>query len=149
MVLPRWNRPAAPLRLTATHHNRPPTYPPANLPLVACSRRRRRRRRHPSVTHPPTHLATRYGDGDLCRSLDQGKLYQAKVVKAGEDDQYFIHYQGWNKKWDKWVHASLMMAEGPEAEKYAKKLADAEKKREEATLEAAAAEAAAERAANG
>jgi len=82
----------------------------------------------------------KYADGDLCRSLDQGKLYQAKVVKAGEDDQYFIHYQGWNKKWDKWVHASLMMAEGPEAEKYAKKLADAEKKREEAKVKARAGE---------
>ena len=39
-----------------------------------------------------------YHEGALCRSLDQGKLYEAKIVRVGADDQYFIHYQGWNKK---------------------------------------------------
>jgi hypothetical protein len=47
-----------------------------------------------------------------------------KVVRVGADNQYFIHYQGWNKKWDKWVHASLLMPEGPEAEKFGKALAE-------------------------
>lgn len=65
-------------------------------------------------------------------SLDQGRLYEAKVVRCGEDGQYFLHYQGWNKKWDKWVHASLMMKSGPEADKYAKKLRALEAKRQEA-----------------
>ena len=55
-----------------------------------------------------------------------------KVLKVGSDDQYFIHYQGWNKKWDKWVHASLLMKEGPEADKYAKDLEEQEKKRKAA-----------------
>jgi hypothetical protein len=29
----------------------------------------------------------------------QGRLYEAKVIRVGAEDQYFIHYQGWNKKW--------------------------------------------------
>lgn len=40
----------------------------------------------------------KFSEGQAIRSLDQGKLYQAKVVRVGDDDQYFIHYQGWNKK---------------------------------------------------
>jgi mortality factor 4-like protein 1 len=74
----------------------------------------------------------KYAEGDLVRSLDMVKLYPAKVLKVGSDDQYFIHYQGWNKKWDKWVHASLLMKEGPEADKYAKDLEEQEKKRKAA-----------------
>lgn len=35
------------------------------------------------------------------------KYYEAKVLKAEfrEDGQwyYFLHYTGWNKKWDEWV----------------------------------------------
>ena len=68
----------------------------------------------------------------ILRSLDMCKLYPAKVLKVGSDDQYFIHYQGWNRKWDKWVHASLLMKEGPEADKYAKDLEEQEKKRKAA-----------------
>lgn len=54
----------------------------------------------------------------------------------GADNQYFIHYQGWNKKWDTWVHASLLMPEGLEAEKYALKLVDQERRRKEAREQA-------------
>ena len=74
----------------------------------------------------------KYSEADLVRSLDMCKLYPAKVLKVGSDDQYFIHYQGWNRKWDKWVHASLLMKEGPEADKYAKDLEEQEKKRKAA-----------------
>lgn len=69
-----------------------------------------------------------FAEGDLVRTLDRGKLYNAKIIRVGADNQYFIHYQGWNKKWDRWVHASLLLPEGPEAEKFAAKLADQEKK---------------------
>lgn len=70
-----------------------------------------------------------YDENENVRALDQGKLYPAKVVRCGDAEQYFIHYHGWNKKWDKWVHASLIMKDGPEADKYAKKLAARERKR--------------------
>ena len=48
---------------------------------------------------PPTELPVefkankKFKEGESCRSLDQGKLYPAKVLKCGDDDAYFIHYQ--------------------------------------------------------
>jgi len=39
-------------------------------------------------------------------------LYEAKCIKIkkeGNQYQYFVHYQGWNKKWDDWVTESRML----------------------------------------
>eukprot|EP00808_Paulinella_micropora_P016810 g50928.t1 len=42
-------------------------------------------------------------------STHRGMLYEAKVVRVRKSDkpdvniEYFVHYQGWNKKWDEWV----------------------------------------------
>ena len=82
-----------------------------------------------SEPHEEGFPIQKYQEGDLVRSLDVAKMYPAKILKIGADDQYFIHYQGWNKKWDKWVHASLLMEEGPKAEKYAQDLEELEKKK--------------------
>mmetsp|Transcript_61460 Transcript_61460/g.84466 ORF Transcript_61460/g.84466 Transcript_61460/m.84466 type:complete len:407 (-) Transcript_61460:466-1686(-) len=71
-----------------------------------------------------------YNEGEGVMALDQSRLYRAKVVKSSHDAQYFIHFQGWNKKWDKWVHASILMKEGPAALKYANKLHEEQKKRD-------------------
>ena len=101
----------------------------------------------------------------------------AQIVKRGDDNQYFIHYQGWKKKWDwcvgvrcvyvcalmvvsyrarvvpascvcvcacvgvcactcSWVHASLLIKEGKEAEECAKRLKDEEKQRKAAEANA-------------
>lgn len=40
------------------------------------------------------------------------QLYPAKVLKAEQRDsgmQYFVHYNGWNKKWDEWVETSRLL----------------------------------------
>ena len=47
--------------------------------------------------------------GDEAMAIDSGKLYEVKVLKAQNLNgvtKYFIHFQGWNKRWDKWVDAS-------------------------------------------
>lgn len=34
-------------------------------------------------------------------------MYEARVLDIhiqGEDVIYFIHYMGWNKRWDEWLH---------------------------------------------
>ncbi|KAI9184147.1 Esa1p-associated factor [Blastocladiella emersonii ATCC 22665] len=40
-------------------------------------------------------------------------LYEAKVLKVRHDDgcdrEYFIHYKGWNVKWDEWVTNGRML----------------------------------------
>ncbi|CAM9349965.1 unnamed protein product [Heterosigma akashiwo] len=56
-------------------------------------------------------MQTDYEVGDTCVVKDGGKDYQAKVLKIemkkGKNGkkikQYFIHYLGWNSRWDKWV----------------------------------------------
>lgn len=52
-------------------------------------------------------------------------IYEAKVLKVdhghgvaegGEvtpNTQYFVHYQGWSKKWDEWVKHDLVLADTP------------------------------------
>ena len=42
---------------------------------------------------------------------------QAKVLKVAsteERTEYFLHYQGWNVRWDKWVAQGLVMKDCPE-----------------------------------
>jgi len=50
-------------------------------------------------------------------------LYDAKVSKVdktGEKSKhkYFLHYQGWSKKWDEWVTTERMLKRTPENIKY-------------------------------
>jgi hypothetical protein len=45
-------------------------------------------------------------EGDALCVADRGKIYSAKVIKAakaGNISRYFIHFQGWAKKYDTWV----------------------------------------------
>ncbi|UJR28938.1 hypothetical protein I4U23_010155 [Adineta vaga] len=46
-------------------------------------------------------------------ALHQGKSYKAKILESKLDEetnewQYFIHYDGWNKKWDTWAQADVL-----------------------------------------
>jgi hypothetical protein len=37
---------------------------------------------------------------------DRGKIYEAKIIKTQQwsnNWNYFVHFQGWNKKWDRWT----------------------------------------------
>lgn len=45
-----------------------------------------------------------------------------KLKPSGEQYTYFLHYMGWNSRWDKWVIESDLMKEGPQAEEMQKQL---------------------------
>ena len=58
-------------------------------------------------------------------ALDKGTYYSAKILKAEESNgvmKYFIHFLGWNRKWDRWTDASMMRPENnvPESAKQIK-----------------------------
>lgn len=36
-------------------------------------------------------------------------MLRVSEATATTPRQYFIHYQGWNAKWDKWVDADLLL----------------------------------------
>eukprot|EP01041_Mallomonas_annulata_P008071 gene8071-16564_t len=53
-------------------------------------------------------MTEEYTAGEMVLALDSGKKYPAKVLKTqicNGKSQYFIHFNGWNKRWDKWVDA--------------------------------------------
>jgi len=53
-------------------------------------------------------------------------LYPAKIIQVDNKDKkkllYFVHYQGWSKKWDEWVDSSRLMKETEANRKYAEEL---------------------------
>lgn len=51
-----------------------------------------------------------------------------KLKPSGEQFTYFLHYMGWNSRWDKWVVESDLMAAGPEALEMQKQLKENKKK---------------------
>ncbi|DAZ93243.1 TPA: hypothetical protein N0F65_007943 [Lagenidium giganteum] len=40
-----------------------------------------------------------------------------KEIKPTEKTQYYVHYQGWHKKWDEWATKSRIMEDNPESRK--------------------------------
>lgn len=56
-------------------------------------------------------------------------LFQViKLKPSGDEFTYFLHYIGWNRRWDKWVVESDLMAAGPEALETQKQLKEKQKK---------------------
>ena len=60
----------------------------------------------------PAVGAVTYEKGEKVLVLQTPLLYNAKVLKVGEDatqgNLYFVHYDGWKKKWDEWVPPARM-----------------------------------------
>lgn len=68
-------------------------------------------------------------EGDDMLAHHGPMIYQGKILKkekragkdGGPDDwQYFVHYQGWNKKWDEWILRDRMMPLNDESRKIQK-----------------------------
>lgn len=57
-----------------------------------------------------------------------------KLKPSGDQFTYFLHYMGWNSRWDKWVLESDLMAAGPEALEMQKQLKE-KKKKQKVSLE--------------
>lgn len=54
---------------------------------------------------------------------EHGVLFQViKLKPSGNQYTYFLHYMGWNSRWDKWVLEADLMAAGPEALEMQKQL---------------------------
>lgn len=48
----------------------------------------------------------KYEINELVCVRDRGKIYEAKIIASQQMNDiwhYFVHFQGWNKKWDRWT----------------------------------------------
>jgi len=49
---------------------------------------------------PSKFPVIKFAAGELVRVLEpSGHLFAGKVLKIGDADSYFLHFQGWNQKW--------------------------------------------------
>jgi len=68
-------------------------------------------------------------------ALHQGKTYKAKILDSKFDEetnewQYFIHYDGWNKKWDTWAQGDALQKRTEKSEELFNKMTAVAKKSE-------------------
>ena len=52
-------------------------------------------------------------------------IYEAKCLKRRNDNnitQYYVHYNGWNKNWDEWVHETRILKINPQNQKLQQEL---------------------------
>lgn len=57
--------------------------------------------------------------GDIVLSPDQGKLYEAKILRLNVTNgvtRCFIHYQGWARKYDIWLEENMLAHKNDEAD---------------------------------
>lgn len=60
-------------------------------------------------------MTKQFKEGDLVECSFRSVYYPAKIVKSDHSKTtapYFIHYQGWKKRWDEWVPASRFKFSG-------------------------------------
>eukprot|EP00611_Tribonema_gayanum_P030352 TRINITY_DN840_c1_g1_i1.p1 TRINITY_DN840_c1_g1~~TRINITY_DN840_c1_g1_i1.p1 ORF type:complete len:335 (-),score=139.47 TRINITY_DN840_c1_g1_i1:76-999(-) len=76
----------------------------------------------------------KYSQEELVFVQDDGLLYKARIMKLKQTDDgkhhYFVHYLGWNSRWDKWSEEEELMPDGPESEELQKRLKDEIKQRQ-------------------
>lgn len=69
--------------------------------------------------------ATKYNDGDKVFCFHGPLLYEGKIQKIKVKEKvtkYFVHYSGWNTKWDEWVAESRVLENSEETIKKQKEL---------------------------
>ncbi|TFJ81399.1 hypothetical protein NSK_007360 [Nannochloropsis salina CCMP1776] len=75
-----------------------------------------------------------FKEQEVVLAKDSGQLYEAKIQKVqegkkGSAPQYFIHYQGWKSKWDRWVGAEDLLPKDEHSLKLQAQLRQAAKRR--------------------
>lgn len=53
----------------------------------------------------------KFKEGEAIFAFDNGNIYEAKILKsqsAGSICKYFIHFQGWDRKYDIWIDETLI-----------------------------------------
>ena len=52
-----------------------------------------------------------FSNGDTVMAADKGSIYEAKILKsmsAGSGWHYFIHFNGWARRYDTWIDESML-----------------------------------------
>ncbi|GMI32695.1 hypothetical protein TrCOL_g5725 [Triparma columacea] len=65
----------------------------------------------------------KFSNGDKCFAREAGELYPSTIRKrqfANGQWRYFVHYLGWNVRWDKWVGEFDLLADNEETRKIVK-----------------------------
>ncbi|KAK3268386.1 hypothetical protein CYMTET_23111 [Cymbomonas tetramitiformis] len=58
-----------------------------------------------------------FEEGDRVLVPDGKQLYEARILECEKNEghwEYYVHYQGWNKKWDEWLAAKLVLPDTAE-----------------------------------
>lgn len=72
-----------------------------------------------------TEKKPKFADGDKVLCFHGPLLYEGKIQKTKMKDKvtkYFVHYAGWNTKWDEWVAESRVLKYNDESIKKQKEL---------------------------
>lgn len=70
------------------------------------------------TTEKPSTSRGLYEEGDRVLVPEGDLFYEGKVLASEKENgrwTYFVHYQGWNKKWDEWLPASKLIQDTPES----------------------------------
>lgn len=57
-------------------------------------------------------VKAKFARNEIVLAKQKTLLYPAKIIKVDDNKkpvQYFVHYDGWNKKWDEWVPENNIM----------------------------------------
>ncbi|GMH70547.1 hypothetical protein TL16_g05435 [Triparma laevis f. inornata] len=66
---------------------------------------------------------TDFASGEKCWARENGSLYPCtirKSVSKNSEIRYFIHYTGWNVRWDKWVQTCDLLKDTPQTKELVK-----------------------------
>jgi len=70
----------------------------------------------------------KFAEGEAVLCFQGNLIYDAKITEVrksgGQDQEYFVHYKGWNKSWDEWVPDSRLLKNTAENVARQKKLLD-------------------------
>jgi mortality factor 4-like protein 1 len=74
---------------------------------------------HADYVSPPPYLSDQRV---LCRDENNDKQFYASVVRrvkclATKEWSFFVHYQGWNSRWDRWVSKDDLLLDSPDNRK--------------------------------
>jgi len=72
-------------------------------------------------------MAAAFNVGDKVLAYHGPLMYAAKIIEVdvqGSEPRYFIHYDGWKRKWDEWVAGDRLQEDSPENQERLKQLSN-------------------------
>ena len=89
------------------------------------------------ITSNEDPLTTEYIEGERVLAYHGALLYEAKVLKVDQKEDpvtharkpvFFLHYQGWNDRWDEWVETNRILKYSDDNKKVQEDLRNEHKK---------------------